>query len=597
MSVLPPDEKEGTLTYVEPEETPEALKEHDDEHSVIESNVLCSLFVCVCGICFDALYALPGELLDDVPASLRTTSVVLCVILGAPPITKGNAFILEQRGIAALLLSVAAFIGLNRAEATARNSDAVFSLVAVLSCAVACGTNGAHTQDETVHRKKLTREHLTAFVAAVLFYLGMRTIRHAFALPNEVQSFTVSHDDLHTRGYGVASEVITTCNAFSGAITVSFAVITLLNFDMVLHTGSTSVATIAGTLAAFVFASAFVAQLSMFSLFNHLPALFGPNACDGTLEDCRAAFRARRLFMCSNTPVLPWVCAITMTTFAFSKRKRFRTRGEHFGYVPDLYSVSYLSVLFASLVSAGTILFFVDAEYGMNWSDLELMLLVLSVPLALLHLPISGSLVHLAGQAVYIGTRFASDHGYSWTYFTHHSLFASAVIVLLITTLSGVSYFLYTFRDGRLYAEPIETATAVLCTLLLSVQTFLTLATIGMCAGYTGARYEDGKGSWAITGYEYSVQHSVSFFFAAALYASRYEHHALKRWQTRAAWLALPPLMGIAWWVCVLVLTITQHDPYTLFVDVGSFLIGVSAAAVAWVGVGLCLHPDTIARQ
>lgn len=595
MSARPPDETEGALKYIESEQEPEPRK--DDKEDVIEANVLCSLFVCVCGVVFDALYALPGELLDDVPASLRTTSIVLCVLLGAPPITKGNTFILEQRGIAAVLLSVAAFVGLNRAEATARNSDAVFSLVAVLACAVACGTNGAHTQDDTVHRKKLIREHLTAFVAAVLFYLGMRTIRHSFALPNEVQSFTVSHDDLHTRGYGVASEVITACNAFSGAITVSFSVIALLNFDMILTTGSTSVATIAGTLAAFVFASAFLAQLSMFSLFTHLPALFGSNACNGAMEDCRAAFRARRLFMCSNTPVLPWVCAIALTTFAFSKRHRFRTRADHFEYAPNVYGLPYMSILFAALVSAGTILFFVDADNGMNWSDLELMLLVLSVPLALLHLPISGSLVHLVGQSVYICNRFTSDHGYSWTYFTHHSMFASAVIVLLITILSSVSFFLYTFRDERLYAEPIETATAVLCTLLLSVQTFLTLATLGMAAGFTGARYEDGKGSWAITGYEFTVQHSVSFFFAAALYASRYEHHALKRWQTRAAWLALPPLMGIAWWVCVLVLTITQHDPYTSFVDVGSFIIGVSAAAVAWVGVGLCLHPGTIARQ
>jgi hypothetical protein len=90
--------------------------------------------------------------------------------------------------------------------------------------------------------------------------------------------------------------------------------------------------------------------------------------------------------------------------------------------------------------------------------------------------------------------------------------------------------------------------------------------------------------------YEYSVQHSVSFFFAAAFYATRYEHGYLKRWQTRAAWLVLPPLLGISWWICVLVLTTTQQDPYTSFVDVGSFLIGVSAAAVAWLGIGMSLN-------
>jgi hypothetical protein len=590
MSVNPPEEKEGKLAYVDTETETEVKQTKYHEGNVIESNVLCSLFVCVCGVVLDALYALPGELLDDVPASLRTTSIVLCVILGAPPITKGSTFVLEQRAIAAVLLSIAAFVGLNRAETTARNSDAVFSLVAVLACAVACSTNGAHTQDEANHRKKLVREHLTAFVAALLFYLGMRTVRHAFALPNEVQGFTVSLDDIQTRGYGVASEIITSANAFSGAITVSFAVITLLNFDLNLHTGSTSVSTIGGTLASFVFASSFVAQLSMFSLFSHLPALFGENACDGTFKDCEAAFRARRLFLCSNTPVVPWVCAITMTTFAFSERRRFENRGQHYNHSPDIYSVPYAGVLISAFVAACTILFFVDVNSGMNWSDVELMLLVISIPFVLFHFPILGTLTHLSGQTVYIATRYTSEIGYSWTYFTHHSLFASTVILLLIAILSFVSFSLYTFRDLRMYSEPVEMATAILSTVLLSVQTFLTLATLGMASGFTGALYRDGKGSWNITGYEYSVQHSVSFFFSAALYAVRYEHRSLKLWQTRAAWLALPPIMGIAWWVCVLVLTTTQHDPYTTFVDVGSFLIGVSAAGVAWLGVGLCLN-------
>jgi hypothetical protein len=514
MSGRPVDENDGLPTYEDPEERAviEAEKRAEkqpgstaaEEKAPLEPNVLCSLFVCVAGVAFDALYQLPGELLDDVPATMRTTSIVLCVILGAPPVTKTHAFILEQRAVVGILLATSAFVGLNRGEVVARNSDAVFAVVATLACAVACASNGVSTQEETKVKKRVVREHLSAFVAALLFYLGMRTIRHAYALPAEVQGFTVRHGDINARGYAIASEVTTCANAFSGAITVSFAILVLLNFDMVLGAGSNSMSTVAGTLASLVFASAFVAQLHMFSLFHKLPALFGSNACDGSIDDCAAAFRARRFFSASNTPALPFVCAISMTTFAFSARKRFESRRHHFQYTPDLYTTPVLSMLFASTVAAGTILFFVDAEYGMNWSEIELMFLVLSVPAALLHFPITSLLLHLSGQIVYIYTRFAGP-GYSLVFFTHHSLFASAVLSALLVLTSTASYALYSFRDYRLYSDPVETVTAVLATGLLSVQTFLTLSTIGMTSGYEGAKYDDGKGSFMITGYKLCI--------------------------------------------------------------------------------------------
>ena len=125
--------------------------------------------------------------------------------------------------------------------------------------------------------------------------------------------------------------------------------------------------------------------------------------------------------------------------------------------------------------------------------------------------------------------------------------------------------------------------------LLQTVQLFLTIATMAMAAGYSGVRYVDDKGSWRVSGYEFSVQHSISFFFTAALYAGRYEHTMLSNWTRRLSWFVLPPLLGTTWMICVLTLS-DQGSPYDEWTDFGSFLVGVSASAFSWIGAGVFLH-------
>ena len=573
---------------VEAAEPPPPPPPSPTEHR--ETNVACCLFVLVSGVVFDALYALPGAVLADIPASLRTTSICLAVLLGAPTISQSANFVLEQRLLLAFALAGVAVIGSNRAEVTARNADAVFSLIASLSCALACSSNGLQNRESSYKFKTLVREHLAAFCSALLFYLGVRNVRHAFALPSEVQSFTVSHDDISTRGYGIVSDVVVASNAFGGACTASFGVISLLNFDLILHTGSVSLSNLAGALGACVFAAAFVSQLCLYTLFTEVPALFGSDACNGADSDCAAAFRARRLFMASNSPTLSWVSAIALATFAFSKQRRFSSRASHFAHSPSIYSVPYAAVLASSFAALLSVFVFADADRPVELADVELLLLCLSVPVCLLHFPLAACLLHFGGQLAYVLSRVTSDVGYTLTYFTHWSLGASFLLVLAIGLLLAFTTFLYTFREQKMYSEPVEMAISVMSTMLVSTQFFLTLATLGMTSGYTGTYYENGQTTWRVAGSLFTVQHSVSFFFAAALFASRYEHGVLKRWQLRAAWFCLPPVLGAAWLICVAVLTKTHTDPYRAWVDVPSFVIGASAAFVSWVGVGVCIR-------
>lgn len=559
---------------------------------VREHNVLCCLFACLSGPVLDALCALPGAVLDDVPSSLRTSGLVLTVLLAAPAIRRDAVYVLEQRALLALLLGSCAFIGLNKADPTARTADAVFAFVGTLSAVLACHMNGLMQQKENDNPKSeavcKSREHLSAFCGALLFYLGMRVLRHSFALPSEILNFRVSHDDFNVPGYGVSVDMVVFGNSFAGACTVGFACILLLNHDLVIHVGSAALSNIAGALACFVFVGAFVAQMASFTSMEQLPALFSDSACDGNEDECAAAYRARRMFSSSNSTSVSWVCAIALTVYSFSHAKRFKTRREHFEYEADIYSVGSIAAISSTAICCLVVFLFVDPSRSMDWSDLELVLLLISIPICLLGWPAVGCFVHAAGQAVYVWTRVELYGAYDWAYFTHHSLLATLALTVGSGCLSLVSYGLYSFDRRRLYSEPVEVANAILLTALVSIQTFLTLGTLGMSAGYSGVYYSDGKGSWRISGYEFTVQHCVSFFFVASLYGTRYEHKTLSIAARRASWFALPPLLGLTWLICISA-EASGGSPYQHYVDAASFLIGVSTAAVSWAGVGVFL--------
>lgn len=575
----------GELDDVEHSEDP-TLKEAPST----EGNVLCCMFACIAGPVLDALCALPGAVLDDVPASLRTSCLVLTALLGAPSIRSDCVYVLEQRVFFAVLLGSCAFIGLNQAESSARNADAVLAFVGTLATVLASSFNGVMQQQDTNSRtRRKSKEHLSALCGALLFYIGMRVLRHSFALASEVTTFKVSHDDITTRGYAVAVDMVTTGNAFAGSCTVGFACILLLNHDLVFHVGSVALSNIAGVMACFVFVGAFAAQIGSFAAMERLPALFSSTACDGDQNECAAAYRARRLFTSSNSTSTAWICAIALTFFGFSHPKRFRLRREHFEYVPELYSMISLSVIGTAAICCVVVLLLVDPSQSMNWSDIELLLLLVSVPICVLGWPSVACAAHASGQIIYISTRATLHGSYDFSYFTHHALLATVALTVVCAILSLFSYGLYSFDRRRLYSEPVEIVNAICLTALVSVQTFLTLATLGMSAGYTGVYYVDGKGSWRISGYEFTVQHCVSFFFAASLYGTRYEHASLPLTWSRASWFALPPFLGLAWILCISA-DASDGSPYHQYVDSTSFIIGVSVALASWIGIGVSLR-------
>lgn len=568
---------------------PTGEDETKDVEKPVEDNVVCAVFVLITAVVLDALCALPGAILDDVPASLRTTSLALVVLLSSPSVSKSRHFLLEQRVVIGILVAMAAFVGMNRAEESARNADGLFSLIGVLSAIVACATNGTAIRNASKEHKMEVREHLAALYGAVLWYVGVRTVRHSLALPSEVLEFSVTHGDVDARGYGIVNDLSVVGLSFSGSVVAAFGAIVLLNHELVLHVGSSALSTVAGMLSCFAFLGAFMAQISSYAVMENLPALFGSFACDGSYEECQAAYRARRFFSASTSTSCVWAAVVSMSVFSFSHQRRIVTRREHFLFYPNLYSVPYATVALLTLSSLAVVVLFSDPQKNMDWADVELALLLASVPLALFNFPILACIVHILAQLGYVITRFTIYGYYSMDYFTHHSILATIVITAIVILLSSVSYFLYTFEDQRLYWHTLEQVTGALMVSLLSIQLFLTIGTAGMTSGYTGIYYESGKPSWRVSGYEFSVQHSVSFFFTAALFAVRYEYHLLSTAWIRVAWFVPTFLVGMAWVVSITVLNPTD-SPYEAYVDIGSFIIGMSAASVSWTGVGLFLN-------
>jgi hypothetical protein len=353
--------------------------------------------------------------------------------------------------------------------------------------------------------------------------------------------------------------------------------------------GSSALSNVAGILACFGFLGALVAQLSAYSQMELLPALFGPSACDGSYYECVAAFRARRLYASSTSTSSAWAGVVSLAAFSFCCSKRARTRRDHFLFWPNLYSPPYVAMLLVSFVSLLVVASFVDANVDMHWADIELILLVASIPLMLVNFPILACCTHASAQTIYVLMRFDLFGYYDTQYFTHWSILATLSLTALVVLMSSISYFLYAFEDQRLYWEGLEHAIAVCIVALVSIQSFLTLGTSGMSAGYTGIYYDSQKSSWRTAGYEFVVQHNISLFFAAALYSVRYEHHALPTHWLRASWFLSPFVVGCAWIICIAILS-DAGSPYDAYVDYGSFLIGMSAAVVSWFGVGYYLN-------
>ena len=139
----------------------------------------------------------------------------------------------------------------------------------------------------------------------------------------------------------------------------------------------------------------------------------------------------------------------------------------------------------------------------------------------------------------------------------------------------------------RLVFDALEKVISACSTALFSLQLFLLLSTTGMASGFSGAEYLSDGGNARRAGGDFTVQHTLTFFFAAALFATRFEHAHVRTLFRRILYFTSVALPSITW--AIVLATSQQTTPYTNYVDMTSFVIGVSSAACVWAVVGFLL--------
>lgn len=624
-----------------------------------EFNAVAATSVAVAAVAFEALGLLPPELLSDAPASLRCSSFVLIALCAGPVVgahrtrkIAGDRIHvgelspeLEQRLVAVCLLAVVAIVGERHADAPIRAADAIFCLLA--------GWGGL-----ALFALRSTRVVPgSALFGSSLFYAGVRVVLQAVSHSSEVVNFRVSREDVSARGYALSDCVGSTALAFGGSCCACCGLCVLANDRRIESFGTRVISPAVSQIGAMAFAAALVAQLSVYSSLEALPALFSDSSCAG--DHCGAARRARRFFISNSHVGCLWACVVAMVVFGLPRTNKEPANRE--SLASAYYSANGApqgAAILSSFVSASVVAAFVHfadearlAPVGV-WCHLtparlqqdgsfaiaEVTLLYMSIPVTWFVSSLVGCVLFVLGNGMYIQSRLGSVFGFDLRYFTHWSLATSTLItgLLLVTTL--ISWFGYTawvpWKPARQRFSHVETATAGLAVALVSVQLALTLLTLSLFAAFDGSivstegsfREQGGRRACSAaaprlhprpppTGYEFTLQHSVSFFFAAALYGTRFEvarkdgggedRERLSTRARRACYYAPPPALGVAWlaslattwspspydhgtsWHLVRASLPERDACFCLLPVARAKAVGVVAALVPWLVVGM----------
>ena len=282
-----------------------------------------------------------------------------------------------------------------------------------------------------------------------------------------------------------------------------------------------------------------------------------------------------------------------MTIFAFPYNRRCRSRRDYHAYLEEehaLRGAANASGLLAAgsfLVALLVVWFYTDDVSW--WPSIELMLLYVSIPVAWFGSTWIACVLHAAGIMAYTVGRAGSAFGYDFTYLTHWFVAASLVLVLVLSVTTFVSWLLYSSCVSEERFIPwLENVTALSLVTLVSIQLFLTIASLAIVSGYDGGLVED-TASWRAASLQWCTQHTITFFFSAALVGGRFEVHndSIRRWVR--GWCGLPsPCWAAGWSVSVAVSA--SSIPYGATGDGTPFVIATLAAALPWfvTGVVVC---------
>ena len=155
------------------------------------------------------------------------------------------------------------------------------------------------------------------------------------------------------------------------------------------------------------------------------------------------------------------------------------------------------------------------------WPAVELLLLFVSIPVAWYSSTWIACVLHASGMLAYTIGRLGSPLGFDLAYLTHWFVAATLLTTLALAVTTCISWLLYSscVSQGR-YIVWLENLTALLIVALVSMQLFLTIASLGIISGYDGSLMQASSVqaiSWRSASLQWATQHCLGFFFAAAL--------------------------------------------------------------------------------
>ena len=567
----------------------DALKTHNE--LVAEGNVVAAATIFSASVVLDALNALPTTLVVDVPVSMRTTALVLIALVASPAVRDDLRF--QQRAVASVLLAIVAWVGLHQGGVHARIADALYSLLCGWAVILIFGLTGPGV-GKRGHDAKCRRENVIALSAAFLGYSGVRIVRAGLLHPSAVAQFTASHGDITSRGLAMADDLVATTLVFGGVLCVCAAIIVLSNHEAIYEYGCDPVCAVLGHLSVLVFTAAFVIQVVAFSKLDELGALFGDDACVGDATVCEASYRARRLYTSNSSAASLWCCAVGLVAFAFPHSRRCKTRRDYFakgekcaeGDEAAREAATGSGYAAAASAVVAVVVVYYHGDRSNLLPSLELLLLYASIPVAWFGNTCIACALHTVGIAMYTISRAGSVWGFDLTYLTHWFVACTLLVVAVLTITTLISWALYASccSQGK-YIVWLDTFTALLMVALVSMQLFLVIASLAIGSGYDGALIADTP-SWRVSSINWCTQHSITFFFAAALVGGRFEAHngEVGRFTLRVIWFALPTLLGVCWFLYLMFQS--ANVPYTATGDSISLGIAFAAAAVPWIVSG-----------
>ena len=166
---------------------------------------------------------------------------------------------------------------------------------------------------------------------------------------------------------------------------------------------------------------------------------------------------------------------------------------------------------------------------------------------------------------------------------------ATLLITLALALTTFISWALYASccSTGR-YIQWLENATALLIVALVSLQLFLIIASLAVISGYDGGRVN--VASWRSASLQWVTQHSLGFFFAAALVGGRFEcqNERIQKWLLQTVWFCVPIGLTVLWLATLF--GTAQWAPYGTTGDISSIIIATLAALLPWAitGVVIC---------